>query len=121
MKITKITASVHTEWENAKADILPIMEDGLALEDTDYFEYINGLEQDVAEKLDLLIEPSIKGGQGDVFVYDQSNGTAVVAVIDYEEYEEDEFYRIENSNSELEYKNDFENYLKAHINGTPLV
>lgn len=114
MKLKKVFAS-ESQWQEAKSNIVRIMEDGSDLEDTDYFDYVNGLEQEVAESLGLYLEPSVQAGRGDMYVYDENNGSAVVAVVDYEEYEEDEYYRILDSSSESEYKNKFSEYLKALI------
>lgn len=77
--------------------------------------YLSGAERELSDELKIYIEPSIQGGQGSIYIYDESEDDNESIGIDYQEWIEHEQAIAGESDSEEEFKNTMREYINGLI------
>lgn len=81
-----------------------------------YDEYLCDAEDEINKKYKIFSEPSIQAGRGSVFIYDESGEDRFEGIsVDFQEWCNKELEMAASSNSEREYKQRYENYIRGLI------
>lgn len=82
-------------------------------EQDEYTEFLDSVCLSVEEKMGLFVEPSVQGGQGGVWIYDNDTNDTLVEDYDYETFNEEIIDLAINSSSKKEFITKYKNYLKG--------
>ena len=87
-------------------------------DDEDVWEYLGGPEGEVADEFQVYIEPSIQGGMGGMFIFDESGENRFSSFsMDYRDWLDIEYELACQSTSREEYKQLFREYIQGLIEG----
>lgn len=82
-------------------------------EQDEYTEFLDNVCLSVEEKIGLFVEPSVQGGQGGVWIYDNDTNETLVEDYDYETFNEEIIDLAINSSSKKEFITKYKDYLKG--------
>lgn len=82
---------------------------------TDSGEYIDTLCGQVHDKLNLYVEPSVQGGSGGVWIYDNATNETVVGGYDFETFDEEILDIAFSAKNATDFKRKYAQYLKSLI------
>jgi len=84
-------------------------------EQTEAGEYIESLQNQIEEKLNVWLEPSIQGGHGGIWIRDSKDDSTLAENIDYEGFNETTLDIACDSKNKKEFMSRYESYLESLI------
>lgn len=82
-------------------------------EQDDYTEFLDDVCRSIEDKMGLYIEPSVQGGQGGVWIYDNDTNDTLIEDYDYETFHDEIIDLAINSSSKKEFITKYKNYLEG--------
>jgi len=109
--------SNRINWKSIVNQIKSEGEDGRdsLYEQTNAGMYIEGLQNQVEDKLGVWLEPSIEGGMGGIWIYSNKDDSTLAENIDYEGFNEDVLDAACNSKNKTEFLKWYKSYLESLI------
>ena len=78
--------------------------------------YLCRPEEAVSKELQIFLEPSVQGGMGEMFIYDESGEDRFESFdVDFQDWNEREIQMAVDSKDEVEYKAKFKSYVENLI------
>lgn len=110
------TETSNMSWKSLRSGLLKEMNNGVdpLYEETKYGSRLLQVCSDVENHLGLLLEPSVQGGWGSIFVYDK-NTEDLISEIDFERYNETILNNATNTYTEQAFKVWYKSFLESLI------
>lgn len=86
-------------------------------EQTNAGDYINSMCMEVEDKLGVWLEPSVQGGQGGIWIYENGTNETLAEDIDYASFNDAILDIAFDSKNMTQFKNAYRNYLKHLLEG----